>query len=64
MGDMADMFLDQVIDQEDNIQSFLAGQMDFDEAMGCGVLDEQGCLSDAKTGHLSDDFKSGFYSNN
>ena len=44
MGDMADAFLDQVMDHEDNVSSYLGGQMSFGEAMECGVLDEQGFL--------------------
>ena len=42
MGYMADAFLDQVLDHEDNVFGYISGQTSFDKAMECGVLDEQG----------------------
>ena len=55
MGEMADAFLDQVIDQENNVSNYIGGLMSFEDAMSIGVLDEQGFLSNAKTGFYSND---------
>jgi len=42
MGDMADDFLDFVLDEEDDRNAYWHGEMTTEEAIDRGILNEQG----------------------